>query len=239
MTPLKHPENESAPEAADVMRPALYDVGYIDSFKKVVESHFGDRWLPLKLAGLIVLVFWPVAAYWDSIKFNRSLFVTEWLKIIFEGILLFLILEIVRHRSVAFDARQTVDRILLTNYAVPARTIITALKTFRQDVGKGDMQAAASVLRSAWRAWKAVEFALSDVSIQSLPYDHLRNLLLRCKLELKPARCESILTSLRAMRSPDELVGDELEEFEELLDRYTAFLAAMEMGGGESLEKRT
>jgi hypothetical protein len=236
MSFFEHLQRETTPEGEDTSLFLANEVSFFVSAKAVLKSHLGGRWLPFKLLFLSALVFWPVFAYRKSIEFDRPLFVSEWLKLTLEVVLLFLILEIVRHRSISFALRQSTHRILLTSYVVPVRTIITALRAFRQCVDQGDLKNGALILRAAWQAWKALEFALSDESIKSLPYEYMRSQLVRCRLELKPAGCGSILMSLLAMRQPMEFNAG---EFEDLLSRYEGFLTALD-GIGEdngSLEK--
>src|SRR5262245_14526351 len=90
---------------------------FIESAKSVFSSHLGHRW-PLKLLILLAIVFWPVLAYWESIRLDPSLFVTEWLKLSVEGIVIFLILDIIRHRSLSVSARQSAHRLLFMTYVV-------------------------------------------------------------------------------------------------------------------------
>lgn len=234
MSFFEHLTRETTPETEDKPPALAGDDNFFDSARAVLKSHLGGRWLPLKLLLLSALIFWPVIAYRESIEFDRPLFVSEWLKVSLEVVLLFLILDVVRHRSISFTLRQSTHRILLTGYVMPVRTVVTALRTFRQNVEERDMEKAVTILRIAWQAWKALEFALSDESIKALPYEYMRSEIVRCRLELGPPLCESVLTSLLALRQPTEFI---VSEFEDLLSRFETFLTAL--GGLDKHSSRT
>lgn len=222
MGPFEHHQAKDRPKSVS---DALKDVSFAEAAKAVVQSHMGGRWLPFKLTALVALIFWPVLFYRELIRFNAALFVSEWLKLAIEGVLLFLILEIIRYRSSSFALRESTERLLTTSYINPLRTLLRTLHDARKEIELQQMDQASAQLRLAWRAWKALEFALSDEAIQYLHNDDVRNELLRARLELKPAHCESVLASLRAIRQSNEFTS---VEFEEVVDRFEVFLVILE-----------
>lgn len=218
---------ETGTASAPVTEPNLFE-----SAKAVLRTHFGARW-PLKLPLLFALVFWPLVTFWQSIKLDRAMFVTEWIKLSTESVIIFLILDILRHRSLSASMRESSHRLLVVGYVVPARTIITGLHAFHQHVDQGDMTTASEYLQKSLEAWKALEFSLSDAAIQSLPSEELRTQLVRSRFKLKPARCDSILKTFRAMRNKSEFNPD---EFNELTDRFENFVKAINGGEIKPLE---
>ena len=191
------------------------EVGFFESGRAVLRSHLGKRWgIPLLV--VLAIVFWPLGFYWKSIQFDPALFVTEWLKLSVEGVLLFLILEIVRHRSTTFVLRETNRNLLMVTYLKPSSSMLTALQAAQDYLRKNDVANASSLIHTAWRAWKTVDQALSDKSIGAVHDESMRNGLLNFRLALKPVRCESLLKSLRAAHKIKEFNQSELQE---LIDR--------------------
>lgn len=188
------------------------------SARSVLRSHLGRTW-PASALGLLVLIFWPIIVYWNSIRIDPAKFVEEWVKLGIGGVLLFLILEIMRHRSLEARGSELLASTLLGTYIAPTGLAIKALENFLHKLERGETGYENNV-ESAWLAWEEVERALSDNFILSTVRGDLRFRLVQLRGELDPARCRSLLSSLRATRGPDDF---NRMEYDDLLRRMELF----------------
>jgi hypothetical protein len=205
------------------------DIRFSEAAKTVLQSHLGKRWL-LSLLALAVIVFWPIAAFWRVIALEPARFTEEWIKLAAEGVLLFFLLEIMRHRSASVVARRSVGS-LIAAYEQPLEQLMNSLRALKARVGEKNDAEFTSLAREASRAWSTLERGLSDEFIHRLP-EGLRTTLLIHRLELKPERCTSILRSIRAAERTKQINLDELSELigrcENLLTAFISLRSAAE-----------
>ena len=195
---------------------------FLESAAAVLLSSLGKFW-PVSLLGLLSIVFLPaiICVYYHFIKIDPGMFVTEWVKISIEGILLFFILEIVRHRSVCFTARRALLNFVTFNYLIPIQGMIEFLKNFQVGLEKGAANDTTQNITSARQRWSVIEHALSDEALYRLPSEAEAAFLLsqwRSALGLK--RCNDILRSLSTVQHLEKL---NQAEFKELLKRLESF----------------
>ncbi len=197
---------------------------FFSSALAVLKSSFGKLW-PISLLTLFIAVFLPVVIFINEIKLDPPLFVTEWLKLIIEGIIFFFILEIVRHRSMSFTARQLLRNFVMMSYVGPTQGVVEALKHFREALEKRTSTDSIQSITVAWHKWHIVEQALSNDTISHLSTEgEIVVWLLKNRDELEPQKCNSILKSLSAVQDYESLNQD---EFAELLNRLERFLKAI------------
>jgi len=213
---MKHIERFSKPWNESPSR----KVTFTESAYAVLKSSLGRFW-PISLLSLFTIVFLPALIFINDIKLDRPLFVTEWLKLSIEGIIFFFILEIVRHRSLSFTARQLLLTFVTIYYVGPIQDVIGSLKHFREALESHNSTEAIQSVTVARQKWNIIEYALSENAISHLSNEgEVMLWLLKHRHELEPRRCNAILRSLSTVQNFSSL---NVSEFEELLNRLEAF----------------
>lgn len=187
----------------------------------VLKSSFGKFW-PVYLLLLLLVVFGPTIYFWHEIRLEPAEFVTEWLKLSIEGVLLFFILEIVRHRSLSANARELLLNSLTANYILPLQEVTASLKGFRDSLVAHDQVESGRFILRARANWRLLEHALSNDFLSRLPAETGAGpWLLKSRDALNAERCGNILKSMATVRDPEHLnVG----EFDDLAGRLEKFL---------------
>lgn len=206
------------------------DIHFFSAAKQVLESHITRNWI-ISLAVLVAIIVWPIAMFWNAVRFDPAKFVEEWIKLSVEGLLIFLLLEIMRHRSLAVAAKTGIDR-LLSTYIASAEEIKIALQQTQHAIDEDHVESVGELLQAVAASWRTLAHGLSDEFIHSLP-EHLRTRLLAVRLKLKPQRFESLLKSLRVAHSVEEYNRSELQELLERSDRMIRGLLQLRDGEKE------
>lgn len=200
--------------------PAQQKIDIFTSAATIFKQYFGRFWTIFPLV-LLAVAFWPILAFRKLIVFNPAAFVTEWVKISVEVVLLFLIIEIVNHRNTTRNENQSLHSLMMANYIAPGKRMIELLNIFRKELESDDSAEATRAVLAVCDDWSIIENALA--------YDHLSTFhgereiavqLLQKRNKLDPTRCKSILNSLTTDLSPESFNEG---EFKELLERLEAF----------------
>jgi hypothetical protein len=187
----------------------------------VLKSSFGKFW-PYYLLFLLLVVFGPAVYFRHEIRLEPAGFVTEWLKLSIEGVLLFFILEIVRHRSLSANARELLLKSLTANYILPLQEVIDSLKGFRDSLKAHGLAESEQSILHARTNWRLVEQALSNDFLSRLPAETgAWPKMLKSRDALNAERCGNILKSMAQVRDPEHL---NVIEFDDLSGRLERFL---------------
>lgn len=194
-----------------------------ESAVAVLKSSLGTRWAVSLLVILTIVVLpIPIFYFLNEIRFDPASFVTEWLKLTVEGIIFFFILEIVRHRSLSFTARQLLINFIATHYVIPLQSMIAALEQFREGLLGNTSLQPISAITTARHHWDIVKHALSDSALANLHIDgDLLVWMQNHRSALDVRRCDAIVSSLSSVQSADSMNP---REFEELCKRLETFL---------------
>jgi len=202
-----------------------HKVTLLESAIAVFKSSLGKFW-PIYLFFILFILFLPVGIFRNEIRLDPSLFVTEWLKLIIEGIIFFFVLEIVRHRSLSFTAHRFLVNFVITNCCIPIREVIDSVQQFRKELVDRNQTAANKSIKLARDKWYIVEHALSHDSLSRLPSDEgITQWLLKNRTMLEPELCSAILRSLGSVQYAESLNESQLED---LLSRLHRFLDSVE-----------
>lgn len=85
------------------------------------------RWARLTLSaalasiGVLLASFWPVVFFWRRIELDPGLFATEWLKIVFGGVIVFAIVEVLLDRNRDITARLTLQTLFASEVIMPLK----------------------------------------------------------------------------------------------------------------------
>lgn len=201
-----------------------YKVTLVASTIEVLKSSLGKFW-PAYFLAIIAILFFPALVFWNEIKLDPPLFVTEWLKLVIEGIIFFFVLEIVRHRSLSFTAHRYLINFVSVNYFIPIRGVVDSIRSFREALERHIPADASQNIKSARDKWDLVEHALTDDALSRLPTEGgIVSWLLKNRNELAPKRCGAILKSLATVQYRESLNQSELDE---LLSRLEVFLGSI------------
>ena len=182
--------------------------GLTATVRAVLGSYFGPRWTFALIAALAV-AFWPVAVFWEQIKFSPAKFTEEWIKICASGFLVILLLEMFRERAKEEARIQHRAKYLQESIREPSRTTVAAVERLRGT--PDDLADLQSELSANWRELRAELKSAPDWF--KLPHG----------FELD--RVNALINALTAAHASSELVPSEIEEVHEHL------LALTEIGG--------
>lgn len=186
----------------------------------VLKSSFGKFW-PVYMLVIFGVVLGPAYIFRHEIRLEPAEFVTEWLKLSIEGVLIFFILEIVRHRSLSATARGLLLNYLTATYILPLQESLNSLKSFRESLEGGDQTESARSITSARNNWRLIENALSGAFLSRIPGEaETSSKLLRSREALKPDRCNNIMRSLSNVRDPERLHRADFDELVGLLENF-------------------
>ncbi|MGH9971441.1 MAG: hypothetical protein ACREBG_27105 [Pyrinomonadaceae bacterium] len=163
---MKHIEFSSEPWNPS---PSKYGTLF-ESAVAVLKSSLGTSW-GVTLLAILTIVVLPIPVFYllNKIQFDPASFVTEWLKLTVEGIIFFFILEIVRHRSLSFTARQLLITFVATNYIIPLQGMIESLRHFHDGLLGNASFEPIPTITSVRHHWNVVKYALSDSALANLP----------------------------------------------------------------------
>ena len=130
----------------------------------ILRRFFGRFW-PIVLFVLAVLVFWPLVVFRSSVQFSPSAFVERWIQTGITSIFVFLAIEIARGRAINYAAREQELRLLRSEYAVPAATIVGALDSLKESIHSGDLSEAHRWTRVITDAWQPLQTHLSNTTV--------------------------------------------------------------------------
>lgn len=98
------------------------------SLASALQDQLGRYW-PLVSALLVLLLGWPIALFWRQVQFAPERFVEEWIKLIAQGVILFLILEVLRARQITEAARHLRNTWYTDSIEHPIQALLQLLQT--------------------------------------------------------------------------------------------------------------
>lgn len=116
--------------------------------------------------------FWPVALYWRRIEFDPALFTTEWLKIVFGGVIVFAIVEVLLDRNRDLTARLTQHTLFASEVLAPLKSAAARVSETLFATTSHETYDANSSMAGVGAAYERVAAALSHLLATALDVAH-------------------------------------------------------------------
>jgi hypothetical protein len=116
---------------------------------------------------IIIVVFWPVWYYRSELRFDSAIFTTEWLKIAFSSVILFLIVELFLDRNRAAAARSTFQSVFAREIAQPLSEAGSLVSNAQEAAIPGSDYAATDLCAGLEGAYQRLSVALLHLPLLS------------------------------------------------------------------------
>lgn len=195
----------------------------LPNVKRTLRHYLGKHWVRT-LWCVAVLVFWPLAVFWDDVAFSPPAFVEEWIKMAVGGIVLVVAVEVLRHLARVSEDRQNVTSMIEVD--LPARLRELLLRVSDAASGCAADKVERSRLAGALKtSWGELRRELED--LQGAHASEIPEWLSRGISDFDQARVEALIRGLAPGRQTStEIVQSEFEELQKKLTSLIDCVAA-------------
>jgi len=180
---------------------------FLTSVRDDLKSYFGRRWI-WALVGLVILIFWPLIVFGKSLDIDPAAFTAEWIKMGTNGLILFLLIEVLSHKREKGILSKSADTFIMFYYIGPLAALkLELIEVYSRLNTSVSSEQTAPKLLNLWNNFEA-NLRLVD----SAPgVGSAANILAQVN-RINIVRAKKILSELQGLRSSSGLNKGEYEE---------------------------